>query len=232
MGMLGVGEDPETAPNSYYRGGELAQAGVPFPVGKRVYHGTNTAFEKIRPGFRDNLIHAADDPAYAAAFTKSSPPPGYTSFTGDDVAGDAEELAFHAPMRGGANILPLELDVKNAIDLTPGGLGSAFGAAETAGDLRKIEHLIPARQMEVYKDAKRNWRSGDEEYRKQGQQQMTALLVDQLVKQNPQFLQNTGFDGIRYLDGNAPAWAVPDPNQVINALTKERGVGNIPGRSR
>jgi hypothetical protein len=175
-------------------------AGVAFPAGKKAFMGLSGKVDKLK-----GVAHVADEPAFASAHANKGPNP---------------------------SVMPVELDVKNALDLTPPAIGGVHGYADAAGDLRKIEPFLPADDLPAFKQAKAYWRGNDPTAQFEGRNTMVQLLVDRLLANNPAALADAGFDGIRYLDGAdkaAGAWAVPDPNQVMNMLTHERGVGNVPG---
>lgn len=163
-------------------------AGLPF-LAARAF----TGFKSPVATLGGRIFRAAEEPHWAATFMR--------------------EKGQLAP---GAAMMPVQLDIKNALDLTPETLA---GHQMQLDDLRKLYGQVPGLQKNVQK-----WKMGDEDQAFAARDEI-ARLIEKLLEQNPRALEPHGFDGVKFMDGTHPAWAATNPMQVINALTKERGVG-------
>ena len=166
-------------------------AGVAFPAAKRVFRGATAG--KMLMKNPEGFINFAEDAAHASQFANKP---------------------------GGA-VMPAHLNVSNALDLTPEGLGSVYGTADAAGDIKKLEGFIPSELQNTFKKNKTYWRGNDPDARYEGRQAILSL-IEQIQRNNPHFLQDAGFDGLRYIDGATPAWAVLDPSQIEMAVSHRK----------
>jgi hypothetical protein len=178
--------------------GDTEVAGVPFPKGKTIYHGSPNAGKIAKEGFdmtrhdpHDTLgwmIHAADDPHYANSY--------------------AEGLKSSVAGRPGG-VLPLTSNAENMLD--------AF--APTSEDVARLVSGV-GDNVDRYGTSKRKtlidaWKKGD-----------TAVtrghpIRDVLNYMTPEEFSKTGFDAIKYPDINNVSYAFPDPLKTIGKYTGE-----------
>jgi len=174
--------------------GALKYAGLALPAGKKLFRGVKEGAELAKPGI-DRLIHFAENLPYAAA---------------------------HARKSGGAgNVYEAELDVLNALDLTPRKLGRRANGMQTAEDIERLMAEVPDEMQGDLGKALEGWRgSSYPDELASSRMDATSLLVDHLLRTNPNALTNAGFDGIKYYDGigdDVLSWAVPNAGAVKNA---------------
>jgi hypothetical protein len=186
---------------------ELMQiAGIPFPIGKKVFHGSPGMSRIAEEGFDmtkndpgDTLgwmIHAADSPHYAGTYV-------------GDFDTSHNPLAYRSDANKGKGILPLTSNAQNMLD--------AYNPSTE--DLVRLVSGV-GQNVDKYGKSKRDiiidaFKKGDTDISR------GHPIRDVVNYMTPQEFSRTGFDAIKYPDIDQTSYAFPDPHQLKYAYSGE-----------
>src|SRR3990172_4834512 len=212
-GLLGIGDEPNIeSPLSEKLGytlGELAPdilgAGIPFPAGKYVFHGTRgkpfTRFDPLRVNRADLMstpaaMHFAQKPHYTLGFTPSA--------------------------ESGGNVRISQLDVSDKLDLMGGLDPEDLYRLKQAGLEKSLLSQNPpwyaSNPQSILADIASNPSS-----------EATSESLSNIFRRDPELLNKAGFEGVRYSDYGQPAWAIQDPSrEKLKAIIDPNEIRSIP----
>lgn len=186
--------------------GALLQGAIPFPAGKRIFHGSRQAGKIAKEGFDMNLndpddtlgwmIHAAKDPNYANDYSGVSKSYPYVN-------------AAYDKQREGAGILPM---TSNATKMFDAYNPEAEDIARLVSGVTGNKDRFGRDKRQVLIDA---WK-----------QKRLKVTRDEPIRDivnylSPEEFNKTGFDAIRYPDLNNESYAFPDPSKLQTAYGNE-----------
>lgn len=183
-----------------------SEAAIPFPIGKKVFHGSPFRFKEFDPSMTDkqdtlgSMMHFAENPRYAETYTGQ----------GLNVS-KTHPYIDRTEFPESPNIRVSELDVDQALDIIDN-----FSSEDVK---RLLEAGFPMSVMSRVIDV------GPRE---------RAALVNMILQENPDMLRKAGYQAIRYQDLDEPAWAVFDPTrEKLETFVNPDEIGSrIPFESR